>query len=628
MNIFVKSCIGICVLASGLLISCEDQLPADCTPSLEYHYLYLTESSIYINTPSRVDDYWLYVRSENTRWQFKDYDDSWLTLDPVSGNEEAWITIIAEENTSPTMRTCMGLFESAEPGYDYSVPLFFCQAAAEPSIMTDSTFVVFAASTSYKSIDIKANVEWTATTSSDWLTLTPSEDGISLKMEVSENLTEVTRSGTVIVSSTDASLSVSRIISVTQLAPATPQTDVATLELAYEGGSYLLSVTSEVAWTAQTSESWIQVDPVEGVAGKTNLVIESAPNNSVNDRKGFVSILIGGKERVRIEILQRGLYLEISSRILNLTSSSQQSTLQVRSNLSWSVLEKPDWITATVVGTGYDADLILTVLENQSQLSRSGIVKIGCNDYDLTAQVFVTQQGKYFSINPTAFANISSKGGIHTVQIMTDDQWTATSTSPWMFLSRYYGEGPINVDMMIPDNPSLNIRTDTTTFTPNYASPIRIVTRQNGRYLEVDVKAFSFFQKGGRSVEATISTDASYTIAVTESWLSVQQQGNIFTVTATRNDNENNREGLVIVSMTDLQNGENYAVEIPVVQKGSAESGIRVFGFGEDKVWDIVMSSGMSISVTGFSEDKVWDTVMPSGMTIGITGFSEDKKWE
>lgn len=603
-NISLKHSFLAVLTALASLTACDDASYEGYSPSMSAHYLYIETATGTFEASSDLEENWS-VYSVATPWRFEGYDTTWLTFSPASGNGDANVSVTAAVNTMPTVRTSTVTFVSANPDFEYSRSKLITQTGAEAYIRASETSIEFAAGTGEKRVAISCNIAWETTSNVDWLSVKASDDGKSVVIVASENLTGSTRTGKVYVTSADNSFSVSATINVTQSAPSAVET-TNTLEVDCPGGTYTMSVTSEVAWTATTTESWMLISPTEGAAGTTELVLQVAPNSSANDRTGYVSIKIGGTEQARIVVMQKGLFVEVSPIKLTFTADAQQQTLSVKSNVTWSVLEKPDWLTTSASGATGDAELTLTASANLSDTPRTGTLKVGQENSSITAQVSITQNAKYFNVVPTTFAEIPSRGGTHTIHIATDDQWTAVSTSSWMQMSQRSGKGDIDMTMTIPDNPSLEGRGDTTIFTPLYAQPVRIITQQAGRYLSTDVTAITFYSKGGTSDVVTVTTDASYTVTSSVAWLTIQQTGNTFTVAAAENTDEADREGIVVIAMTGLQSGETFKQEIPVKQKRFSP-GISVETFDSEKAWDIIISGKVTITVTGFTVEKSWD---------------------
>lgn len=701
------------LLIVGLLTACNDRLQwgDDYKPSQNAHYLSLSNSSFTMGAASNLEQN-VKVTSIGSEWKFDGYD-SWLSLTPSKGNSDQTVSILATENHSATqIRTSVFQFQSVDIDYIFSRPLSVTQQKATPFLVADEGNLVFSAASEVKNIHVSTNIIWSASSDQDWIVLRPSTDTNMLQIEVLENLSDNSRLGKVYLNSASEGINISFSISVVQSAASTPQTDLNTLTFSCSGSAYLLNINSEVAWTAQTSESWIQITPSKGNAGISTIVVETAPNNSTNLRTGVITFYIGNTERLAINVTQEGMYVKLAPTSLTFTAEAQEQKISLSSNIAWEIVNKPDWLTISPSSGDGDATLSLIVPDYWETVERNGIltlaaknnseayssvtitqvgrsvgniiselyinvdggessVNINTNgrwnantdvdwlslspkegvgasiltvkcqpnatDNERNAQIFVVigaitkiisvkQPGRYFTVSPVEGASIPSTGGSHEVNISSNGSWKAISSSAWMQLSRTNGEGDINVVLTASDNASVHERTDTTTFIPDYLQPIRIITKQLGRYLKVNTSAIRFFSKGGPSEPIIIDTDGNYEITSSVDWMTIQQNGNTFTVTATENNGKDDREGVVNVALTDLKDGESYSISIPVKQKNFS-AGVGIEDFESEQSWDVIYKSGMTITVTGFLEETNWDIMPGENMTITITDFNEEENW-
>lgn len=691
-----------------LLAACSDEnsLGVGYVPSLSGHYLHLSTQALTFDAIA--GEQHLEVSSVSTPWQFEGTA-SWLTLSPERGDADARVTATAAENLSADdMRTSVFRFFSTDDAYPFSRSVSATQRAADPIVVLTPTALSFSASAGTGRVDVQANVQWTVSVDGDWLTASAIENGSQIQITVSENTTQDTRHAAVTVQGGD----LTRTITITQAQPATPMAEGAELVFENTGGSYQLAVTSEVAWTASTSETWVELQPQGGEAGTSALVVSALPNNGLNDRTGFVYIHIGSSKVLSLPVSQKGIFLQITPQQLDFKTEGSSLSVHVASNTEWSVLEYPEWITLSESEGHGDADLTLTaaaywgtderrgrlrlgregtaleavvtlmqkgrtfddllasldfgadaaeqtvsistdgqwnaqssdewltvtpasgtgetlltvaVTDNDSDAQRQAVVTVTVGSISRT--IAVTQAGRYFTIDPTTFAELPSKGGTHAVHIATNGTWTATSTSTWMKLSTRSGMGDIDVTLTVPDNPSIYARKDTTTFTPAYLQPVRVITAQAARYLTVGATRFDFFAKGGTSEQVTISTDAAFEVTASQSWLTVNVLGSVFTVTAEGNKTKTERQAAVRVAMKGLREGESYVVEIPVLQRGST-SDIDVQPFGDDQQWDLYDGGQTSIQVVGFASDSCWDAASSAHATVNLTPFSADLPWD
>ena len=352
------------------------------------------------------------------------------------------------------------------------------------------------------------------------------------------------------------------------------------------------------------------------------------PTSSTN-RSGILKLGATGTDlTTSVSIVQEGRFFDDIAALLTFSAAAGTNSIDITTDGKWAAKISDDassWLTISpTTGTG-SGTLQVSVTENTDDDERTASVDVTVGT--TTKTVGIVQRGKFFTVSPSTFATLASTGGSHAIHIASDDSWTAQSSSTWMTLSRASGTGNVDVTLTAPDYPSIKARDDTTTFTPVYAQPVRVITRQLGRYLTVDVISIRFFGKGGTSNAVQISTDGTFNISASDNWFSVERQGNTFTVIATEITTDTQREGKVIITMTGLLPGEEYVLEVPVIQRPKS-SGLDVWTFDDDQQWELNGDGTFAIRVTGFSADKNWNDTSSEGLTIKVTTFSEDKLWD
>ena len=254
------------------------------------------------------------------------------------------------------------------------------------------------------------------------------------------------------------------------------------------------------------------------------------------------------------------------------------------------------------------ATVTATASENTTDQPREALVTVKVGNTEKT--ILVTQAAHYLTLTPTQYNALPSTGGSYQLTIASDDSWTVSKKAAWLTVSPSSGTGTIEVTATAADNPSVNARKDTVAITPSYAKPVRAVILQDARYLQVDTRDIYFYYRGGTSDPVTVDTDGSYTVTASESWLTIQQNGKTFTVTATENTTADKREGKVVVSLTGLVAGESKTIEIPVVQLVKRQ-GPDKDGFSPDEDWsEVGGSSAFKVTVTGYDDDSDWNKLI------------------
>lgn len=602
-----------------LLASCVDTpVPEEYKPTGEAHYLEVSRAELNYGANGGSED--LSITSSQN-WSFSDYA-SWLSLSTDNGNGNASITITAEENLSADIvRTSIFYLSTMDEGWNYTKGMSADQEAAVPYILFSPVSLTVSGSSSSNKVNVSANTKWTAKCDADWVEIIPASDLGSFEVILSENLTNESRSANVVLTGAKTETFV-----VTQNA-ANLTADTKTLEYSQGGGSYLLKINSEVAWTASTSYDWIDVSPANGVAGDADVTISTTPNWGSKSRTGSVVFYISNNKYASIVIKQDGVKLTTIVDDLTFRALGDTKTVEVEANISWKVLSKPSWISIDPESADGSTVMTITAGNNSEATNRTGIIKLGNDGITQTAEISVSQDGKYFSVNNEALA-IGSTGGKMQVALSTNDSWSVSllNSVKWLSVSKNEGEESLTIDFSAGDNPSVNPRSETARISPKDLESVDVVIRQDARYLTVDSEGVQFFSKGGTSAPIIISTDGKYSVSEQTDWFSITHEGDVLTVTADVNETGYIRTGDISITLTDLIEG-SMTLTLTVTQVAPGGNFSRE-DYTDDNLWDATYNSVFTISVIGYASDENWDEKEHHGITVTIEGYKGDENWD
>ncbi|MCH5224100.1 MAG: BACON domain-containing protein [Muribaculaceae bacterium] len=658
----------------------------------------------YSDASARTD--YFTVESVNASWALTDYAD-WISLAPSSGSKTEQVTMNVKANSTADPRTSIFYLKSTTEDYNFQTTLSVTQAGVEPFLTVDKEEVTFGASASSQTVKVSSNFTWSVLVDKDWVTATKSENGETLNITVSENPENVYRSATISLKQENKTFAV---ITVGQF-PAEINVSNGTVTFGNEASQTTITVTSETSWTAAVSDSWIQVNPSEGGAGVTTVTIEVAQNGTVDQRTGFVSIRTGNQERLQIEIIQKGNYLDAESE-LKFYSREESKTVNISSNLNWEVTSMPEWLSVTPLSGRGNGEITVTVSENVSTNQRSGAIVItspgltistsinvtqlgktltpsttylefgdkggeqqfeiisdgawsssasaswfsatplsGAGDALITVSVeennaesersgtikytfgeketdvYIYQKGKYFNIEAQDFT-FPSAGGTHSIELGTNERWTATveGNPSWLTLSATSGEGEAIIEAVATPNNTLEDRKAVIIITPQSSQAVRISVLQKGKYMTVSTQSLSFYSKGGESQPITIDTDGEFSISNSVNWLTINMlSDNIFTVYAQPNNQPEIRNSEIIIRLEGLSQGR-FEISIPVSQVGEGGSFV-LEGYPSDSDWDNFTAGGLSISINGFSADQDWNVKSGNTFSVKIEPYSNEENW-
>lgn len=416
-------------------------------------------------------------------------------------------------------------------------------------------------------------------------------------------------------------------VSVTQLA-ASPFIELSATTLDFKGFASVQQVTvsTNIAYTVQGgNEGWLTVVCSDD---KTQLTVSVSKNLTGKPRNA--TIKLAGKVDVVIQVNQAVPVInEVETQQLHFPIGGATYELSFNAETEWTAVSTAGyWLSVSPdAGPAGQNKISVTALPNSSINEQSGSIQLLVGPA-VGYTIPCIQDGFYLTVTPKR-ALLPSTGGTHSVHVSTNDSWTASTSSSWISLSSSSGTDDAYLTLTASDNPSSYSRKDTTTINPAYNKPIQVITSQSGRYLNVSESIVAFFKRGGTSKPVVVETDGTFDVSLVadaSDWLSVQRSGKSFTLVATANETEAQRQTRVKIYLTGLNTGESYDIEIPVIQ--NYKEGISVIPFGSDQTWEINSGESTTITVTGFGSDNIWDEISGVGGNIGNSGFGSDNNWD
>lgn len=559
----------------------------------------------------------------------------WLSI----AKEGNTLTLTATANESNSHRTAtITLVHTGNKNTSTS----FTVTQAPANINASTNPLLFENTAGRMEISVNSEANWVASTSDSWIEVSPTSGNAgtsTLSINVSPNTSINERTGNVILS-VGGKQRIQIPIRQRGIYIETKQTE---LSFGAAGGKNTIDVESNTTWTVASMPEWISVDPVNGTANGI-ITVTAQDNPYTTSRTGTIRLTqTGVNVEALVNVTQKGKTFDVNTTTLNFNDKQETQNVSIETDGTWTATTSDNWIKVSPTSATGNSELAITVNENTNDNERSGnvIVTMG----DKSATINIVQKGKYFTVD-NSLLTYTSKGGNMEVTVTTNDSWNAKveEGSSWLSLSATNGNGDAKLNVIASDNPSVNNRTGSIIVETVNGQRVKIVVKQDARYLTVDTNELLFYSKGGTSNPITVSTDGTFSISTQDSWISISQEGHTFRVTASENKGTDARFGKITLSLTDLQEG-TYSLEIQVTQlnyggtflrkdydadknydhAGSSTGTLVIKGYGSDTNYDTTTSSGTNLSVTSYLSDKSWDTSIKTGATITRTGYKSDQ---
>lgn len=508
----------------------------------------------------------------NIEWEVS-CSDSWVS---AVKKDETSVAITVTENLGETRTAYVGLLrKSTREPYAY---IYIKQAEAGISIGTDQLNFTVDGGTLY--VDINAETSWSAYTSeTSWLQVTPETCSAGEhKLEVQalpSNSTEE-RLGYVYVKIGDIekfALAVVQEGVSLQIASLNTQSKV----FDWKGEKKLLyKVISNTSWELQAKPDWITVTPESGNSGTTSVTVSADESNSLNSRSGKVRIGVGNLDVYEEFVVeQNGIDLSADGALSFGWEAAEKEYKVVLPN-SWNSMKNSDWITLSQTSGNGGETIVVSVLANDGEEARNGIVYFMSEDH--TFEVLVVQEGQYIRIS-SASGEIAAMGGSVSLELSTtvgarDSVDYKSNVTGWLNVDK--DENNIYT-LSAGYNPSMNdrladfiIMPTASTTNSSCTSGVKFNVVQKGRNILVSTDKIEVYNNGGYSETYSITADGGYTIEKAEGddWYLLQHNdtARTFSIVVTPNVSEETKRSKITISLTDLPEGETKTVEIEVIQ--------------------------------------------------------------
>ncbi len=228
-----------------------------------------------------------------------------------------------------------------------------------------------------KTIEVTANVAWTAATNAPWLAIMSGESGTTngtVTFDVAANA-GAARTGAVIVAGSD----LSRTCTVVQAAFVPALTVFPASTNAGSGGAsgLALGVTANVAWTAATNAPWLAI--ISGESGTTNgTVLFDVAANAGAARTGTIVVAGGGLART-CTVVQAAFVpaLAVSPASTNVGSGAASGLmLGVTANVAWTAATNAPWLAISSGESGTTNGTVMFDVAANAGAARTGRIVV------------------------------------------------------------------------------------------------------------------------------------------------------------------------------------------------------------------------------------------------------------
>jgi hypothetical protein len=566
----------------------------------------------------------------------------WLSLSNTTFDGYGQFSLTAAANTGSATR--YGTITISAPGYS-SKTISVTQPGNGIEIPKLETFTsaleINAANGSTRVIEVSSNLNWTASSNQSWLTLSNtsgSNDG-SITITATANNSNTPRQAFVTLSAIGVS---SVTITVTQAAAATTYTLAVSsnsVNIAAPAGSTAsVTVTSNIAWTAASNQSWLTVSPTSG-SNNGALTFTAAVNTASTTRQAIVTVSGTGVNPVSITITQAAAAtthtLAVSSNSVNIAApAGSTASVAVTSNTAWTTASNQSWLTVSPASGSNNGALTFTATANTGSTTRQAIVTVsgtGVNPVSITVTQAAAAATHTLAVSSNSVNIAAPAGSTASVAVTSNTAWTTASNQSWLTVSPTSGSNNGALTFTAAVNTASTTRQATVTVSGTGVNPVSITITQAAaattNTLAVSSNSVNIAAPAGSTASVTVTSNIAWTAASNQSWLTVSptsgSNNGTLTFTAAANTASTTRQAIVTVSGTGVN-----PVSITVTQDAASiliidESSTNIT-IGPESGTTITISIQSNTSWTATS-NQAWLHVSPaSGTNNGTVTVGAD----
>jgi hypothetical protein len=376
-------------------------------------------------------------------------------------------------------------------------------------------------------------------------------------------------------------------------------------------GTTGFSVTSNVSWTAISSQAWCNVTP----SGTGDGTITAAYQSNPEAGSRTATITVSGPEVsdqvVTVTQLGTSPALIVTPLNRNVASSSGTTGFDVASNVAWTSSSDQAWCTVTPSGTG-NGTITAAFQSNSGDGPRTATITVsgqGVSDQVVT----VTQLGTSPSLTVSPLnQNVTSASGTTRFEVATNVDWTAACDQPWCTVTSS-GSGNGTIIATYTANSETGSRTALITVTGQGVSKTEVTVTQSGVPPSLVVTPLNQdVTSAAGTTGFEVNANITWTASSNQQWCTVTPAGTgngTITATYTEHSETGARTAAITVSgpgvsdqvVTITQSGvPSSLIVTPLNQNVTSSPGTATFNVASNIDWTT-------------SCDQPWCTVTPAG---------------
>ena len=426
-------------------------------------------------------------------------------------------------------------------------PLNYAQSG---DISTTVSTLDFSSGQGTQNLGVFSSGSWTTDISVDWISVDPNsgEGDQTCVVNCVANDTPEARSSVIVFQGPNNSTS---DVTVNQLAgEATLTINPESANVSAAAGSVTFEVTSNTSYEASENSDWITLTDASG--NQNGTVTVNYDENTTNDSRTSVVTVTAGDQTKEYTLVQAGAeesFITLTPAELNFTSDGGSKTVELSSNVLWTVVNEADWVEIDPESGNDNSTITVNCQSNTVVATRSTTIAFNGPD-NLSATLTITQDAceATLELDPEN-VTVQYIAGSTSFNVTSNTTYSASENSDWLSLTDPEGESSGTVTINYDENTSSEARTAAITVVAGSTSKEFTITQNKLQdFLEIDPESLEFAQ-GGENKTIEVSTNGSWTCSSDEDWITMNPtSGNgvqTVTVTCAENPTYDSRSGTI-----------------------------------------------------------------------------------
>lgn len=445
---------------------------------------------------------------------------------------------------------------------------------------------------------IIGDLSWTATSSTSWVDVSPNKGDpgkTDVTISVLPSYKNDSRNAYLTFNSGE---SIEKYINVFQYGRYINISESSISLPSNEDSSHKLKIDSNVGWIVTSCPDWLELSPMSGERGDSEIMMKVTKNNSLSSRSGTVEICdsYSGGIKKTITVEQAGISFN-NNVALEFGWKQSSLPLSIPFPNTWKAETSRDWIHLSDYSGNGETEITVSVDQNDGEDLRQGGILFTTEGG--TFEIEIIQAGQYIKLDQTT-GEVGAMGGMielfYSSSVQTEHrvEYEDSEKEEWIEVNQSSNN---MYEIKVAYNPSVNDRNASVVITSSddnstdqLIKGVKFAVKQQGRNITTNVSEIITYADEGTSDKYKIEADGMYIIekGSGDDWYSIKtdKDNNMFEVEFQKNSTGADRSGVIRISLTYTPSGEDTkTVEVSVKQLKSNFL-INVEDYGEDIVVD------------------------------------------